>query len=120
MPNSLGKIAVHETVKKKNKETLKRVGARTYSYLSNLSSTVRLFKLLIKFESIWDGYLERINISKHGTVLINEEVRPVHSAPSPAGPIARQFAAAERNRMLAGKGRRAGVYQIGSLYYISS
>lgn len=35
--------------------------------------------------------------------LLNDEVRPVHSAPNPVGCTARQFAAAENNRMLAEK-----------------
>lgn len=50
-----------------------------------------------------NGYLGRINMSKHRVHLYNDELRAVHYAPYRAESTASQLAVAESNRMLAKK-----------------
>lgn len=46
-------------------------------------------------------HLGRINVSKHRTYRIENEVRPVHSTTYRAAPTSKKFAVAKINRMLA-------------------
>lgn len=57
-------------------------------------------EMLDKFESMWDGHLGRVNISKQPINLSSEEVPPILSAPCRAGQAARKFLAVEIDRML--------------------
>lgn len=47
--------------------------------------------MLIKFQSMWDGYLGQVNIAKHRTELMYEKTQPINSAPYWVGPMTREF-----------------------------
>lgn len=57
--------------------------------------------MLMGFESMSDGHLRPISVSKKRTDLINDKVRPVHTTLYRAGSIAKQFGAAEINPVFA-------------------
>lgn len=56
-----------------------------------------LLEILKDFESMSEGHFGCINVLDHRADLIQDKERPVLSAPYPAGPTARQFAAMEKN-----------------------
>lgn len=59
--------------------------------------------MLEELESRRDGHLSYITVFKYVIALLNKNARPVHSDAYGAGPTIKQHAAAEIDRMLAGK-----------------
>lgn len=99
-PNRLDQMPEHEAVKERGKETLKIWRENVQLSAKFEQHRPAFLDTLTVLQSIWDRYLGRINVSKHSTELLNDKVWPVHSAPYRARPTARQFAAAEFNRMI--------------------
>lgn len=58
---------------------------------------------LEEYENMWDVYRGRIHVAKHRIDLLNDDVRPVHSASYRAGQTARKFSPAETDRMISEK-----------------
>lgn len=97
-------MAAHEAVKEKDEKKLKKYWLKGVQLPAKFKKNRHaFFEMLEEFKSLWNGYLGRIYESNHRIDLLNDNVRPVHSAPNLAGPTERQFAAANINQMLAKK-----------------
>lgn len=100
----LEQTAEHETLKEEDESNLKKDWPEDVQLPVRFkTSRPEFINMLGTFESMSDDHLERINAARHRIDLLNDEVRSVHSALYRAGPTARQFAAAEGNRLIAKK-----------------
>lgn len=95
-PDRSEKMAKRNAIEEKGDTILKNDWREDVQLQAKLEKNqLGLLEMLEEFESRGDGPLERINIAKHRIILLNGDVRPVHSAPYWPGQTARKFAAAE-------------------------
>lgn len=97
-PKGLEQKVEQEAVKKEDKEVLKKAWREDVQLPNKFQQHRQAFLwMLTELESMWDGYLGRIDVCKDRVDLNNNMVRLVHSAPYRAGPTGRKFTAAVRN-----------------------
>lgn len=100
-PDCLEPMAKHEAAKKKDKETRKKDWREDVQLPVKLQQHYQTFsEMLTELDSMWNGHLGRISLSKYRIDIFNNEVKAVLSVLYRARLTARQFSAAEINRML--------------------
>lgn len=60
----------------------------------------QLLNMLRKFQFMWNGHPDHVNIAKHLIKLTGEKTQPIRSAPYRDGPKTREFEEAEIDKML--------------------
>lgn len=92
----LEQIAEAEAVKEQNETTLKKDWREEVHLPAKLEDHRPGFlECFEEVGSIRHIHLRRINLARHRINLLNDETRPVHSAPLQMRPTARRFAVAE-------------------------
>lgn len=103
-PDSLEQIAEQKAIKEKYEATLKRDWREDVQQPVKFKDYLPPFlETLEEFESMSEEHLGRINVAKQQINLLDDHVKPVHSAPYRARPAVRKFAAAEMARMMTDK-----------------
>lgn len=83
----------HEGIKEKDEENLKNEWWEDVHLLTKLGKhRVAFFEMVTELESIQDGQIGRLNVSKHPITLIGEEARPVQFGSYRKKPTTGQFA----------------------------